>query len=228
MGEIVPKGDSKASNVRSIKSAGHAGGRRSSRGYDPATGEESRGKGYKGTTRESDTEFDVFALVDERGYRPDRFYTRSVNADGHGERMQVRVPQGIDSQMHAAVAEVPEYKTIHDLIRDAVIHRLEYLQKDYVLGDGARRTLELARLQADMARRAQETEMMQEAVDDLDDKLGKLWEKEDWAMMAEELDQGGEMCDWLRQPYKAKAEGVVGKWKAKAATQLKKMREMED
>lgn len=211
----------KQAEVRHIKSAGHGGGRKTSFTYDPATGLESAPKGYKSeATRDSDSEFDVFTLVESHKYREDRFYTRSVNADGHGERMQVRVPQGIDSQMHAAVGEVPEYKTIHDLIRDAVIHRLEFLQKRYNLGDGARRILELERIRSDMSKQNQETETMQEAVDDLNDSLQRLWDKQDYGMMAEVLTTGGEMFEWLRDPYKGKALATLERWKATARVEL--------
>lgn len=239
MSNIVPKTSALAkgstapsktaeSNVRNIRSAGHGGGRKDSVTYDPATGREIAAKGYKGATRESDAEFDVFALVDDRKYSEARFYTRSVNADGHGERMQVRVPQGIDSQMHAAVAEVPEYKTIHDLIRDSVIHRLEFLQKRYSLGDGAKRILELERIRADLTRRNQETETMQEAVDDLASTLQGLWDKQDYGLMREVLDTGVEMYDWLRKPYKGKALDVLERWKATARVEIERSQRERD
>lgn len=226
MASIVPKkaapkkADDLPNNVRSIRAAGHAGGRRSSVSYDPSTGEEVAPKGYRGANRDSETEFDVFAVVDDRGYREDRFYTRSVNADGHGERMQVRVPQGIDSQMYEAVARVPEYKTVHDLIRDSIIHRLEFLQKRYDLGDGARRMLELERIRAGMEHRNQEIVVMQSAVDDLEAKLQSLYNMEDWDMMIEEFDKGSELLDWLRDPYRSRAAEIMGKWKATTAKQV--------
>lgn len=232
MADIVPKQltpQAPKSNVRNIKSAGHGGGRKSSLNYDPATGLETAPKGYRGeATRESDSEFDVFTLVDDRKYREDRFYTRSVNADGHGERMQLRVPQGIDSQMHAAVGEVPEYKTINDLIRDSVIHRLEFLQKRYNLGDGARRILELERIRSDMSKQNQETETMQEAVDDLDGTLQRLWDKQDYGMMREVLSTGGEMFEWLRDPYKGKALAVLERWKATARVEMDRLQKREE
>lgn len=236
MGPIVPKkaparaassADDRG-NVRSIRSAGHGGGRRDSTTYDPATGAEAVAKGYRPASRDSDSEFDVFALVDDRGYREDRFYTRSVDGDGHGRRMQVRVPQGLDSQMYEAVATVPEYKTIHDFIRDAVVHRLEFLQKRYNLGDGARRMLELERIRAGMEHRSQETQVMQEAVDDLEEKLQGLYVKEDWAMMLEEFEKGSELLDWLRDPYKSRAAECMGRWKATTKKQVARMLEREE
>ena len=219
---LEPKSTPKpaSGNVRNIKSGGHAGGRRSSKGYDPSTGEET---GYVPTT-DSTTEHDVFALVSSKGYSEERFYCRSTNLNNHGEKLNLRVPLGIDSQMYAAVAQVPDYTTLQDLVRDAVLHRLEYLQKRYSLGEGARRTLELERMRADSERRAQEATVMSESVDDLAEKLQMLWDKEDWGLMAEELEEGGERVDWLRDPYKARATKVLDDWKGRARVKIAEAR----
>ena len=229
MGQVAPKkrrqADSGAKNVVPIERGKRQGGRPSGRGYDPQSGDEVLSTSYVDhVTRESSSEVDVFALVNERGYRPERFYTRSINADGHGEKLQVRVPQGLDSQMYAAVAEIAEYRSVQDLVRDAVVHRLEWLQGHYALGEGARRTLELERLQADRERRAQEAETMGNSVADLDEKLQRLWDHEDWGLMAEELEAGGESVDWLRDPYKRNAQEVLDKWKKKARVKIAEAR----
>lgn len=244
MGEIVPKKKARrdggehdptasasevAGNVTPIRRPRHAGGRVDSTTYDPATGREATAKGYRASaTRESGLESDVFTLVDDRGYREDRFYCRSVNADGHGEKLSLRVPQGIDSQMHAAVAEVPEYRTMHDLVRDAVIHRLEYLQKRYNLGDGARRMLELERISANMEQRTQETETMQAAVENLEGKLQRLYDQRDWSMIVEQFEMGSELLDWLRDPYRGRAAEILGKWKATCRESIRKMVETRE
>lgn len=238
---IVPKGPAAAgttgeqaaaeSNVHHISKATgkRGGGRPSGLGYDPAKGEEVRSSTYKEhATRESTSEYDVFTLVDERGYRADRFYTRSLNADGHGERINVRLPQGIDSQIHAAVAEVPHYRNIHDFFRDAAVHRLEWIQRSFALGDGARRILELERIRADISGHTQETETMQEAVDDLEAALQKLWDKQDYSMMREMLDSGVEMHEWLREPYKGKALDALTRWKAKAKAELERLQKRQE
>lgn len=212
------------SNVRPIASA-KGSGRPSGRGYDPASSKEVVTQSYLDhLDKNAASESDVFSLVNERGYRPDRFYTRSLNADGHGERMQVRVPQGIDSQIYAAVAEIAEYRSVHDFMRDAAVHRLEYLQKHHNLGEGARRSLELERLQADRERRAQEAGVMQASVEDLAEKLQGLWDKEDWGLMAEELEEGSESVDWLRDPYKTRAAKVLEDWKGRARVKIAEAR----
>jgi len=224
--KLAPKGtpgekQATAANVTPI----HAGKGRKSQGYDPATGTTTTPKGYRGATRESAMETDVFTLVDETGYRADRFYTRSVNADGHGEKLSVRVPQGIDSQMHAAVAAVAQYHSLHDLIRDAVVHRLEWIQRSYQLGDGARRMLELQRIEAEMEARTQESQSMSSAVKNLEAKLQGFWDEQDYAMLAEELSKGVELYEWLREPYKSRAVSIITRFKAMGREAIAKMQD---
>lgn len=246
--EIAPKAmprstGTRPDNVRDIEEGkgkgrgggGGAGGRRrggrpSGLGYDPAKGEEVRSETYlDAATRESTSETDVFTLVNERGYRPERFYTRSINADGHGEKLNVRVPQGLDSQMHAAVGTVPEYRSVHDLVRDAVVHRLEYLQKHYTLDEGARRVIELERLMADMAQRDREIERMKEAVAQVEESLKVSYESKDYAMMADQLDVAEDLLDWLREPYLGQARDVVARWKKQARDEIQAVKErLED
>lgn len=222
---LVPKGDKAGSggSVRAIQSApSKGGGRKSAQGYDPAT-EESYGSRY------SKPEHDVFALVERAGYRADRFYCRSTDKQGHGEKLNIRVPQGIDSQIHAAVATTPEYNSLHDFFRDAAVHRLEFLQREYNLGDDARRILELERIEADAYRSAQEIDVMTAAVANMEERCKKAWDAEDYGMLADQMDRASETIDWLREPYKGRASRLLRDWRAKAKVNLDRHRaQMEE
>lgn len=223
---IVPKGPragdaasaAATAKVRDIGSAKSKGGRPSGLGFDPSTGEEVYAQTYR-----PESEYDVFGTVRATGYSEDRFYTRSVNADGHGERITVRVPQGIDSQLYAAVADIPEYRSIQDLFRDAVMHRLEYLQKRHKLSEDAIRMLVLERYRADSDRRSQEIDNLTAAVESIEEKCQKAWTTGDYQLLAEELERGGETMEWLREPYKGRAEGILKEWKQKARGELERL-----
>lgn len=216
MGNIVPKG-----NVRAIRSGGHAGGRRSSRTYNPATGEDAESRG-------SLAEFNAFTL-ETSGYREDRFYTRSVDADGHGEKLNLRVPQGIDSQMYAAVAEIPEYRTIHDLIRDAVLHRLEYLQKRYSLSQKAQIMLNRERARADRHERVQDSNEQEAMVEEMEQTLSILYQRGDWSLLAEELKDDAETAEFaMRGEYQRRAQEIVRRWRDKSRDQIAKHATKDD
>lgn len=204
--------------VRDISTAPSRGrGRPAGDGYDPETGEEMMG------TRGKSPEYDVLALVDERGYRPERFYTRSLDKRGHGENLRVRVPQGIDSQMYAAVKEIAQYDSLQDLIRDAVVHRLEYLQHHYALTDDVRRMVELERMEADSDRAVAEVQSMSASVKQLDEALKEHYEAHDWQMFADELIRGDERAEWLREPYQQRALDVLREWRTRGRTALEKL-----
>lgn len=219
MAEMVPKGPrADEAKVRDITTAKSRGGRPSGLGYDPATGDEV----YTPTYR-NESEYDVFGTVRETGYREDRFYTRSVNADGHGERITIRVPQGVDSQVFAAVSEIPEYRSVQDFFRDAAMHRLEYLQKRYQMTDGAQRMLVLERFQADGERASQEIDNLTNAVREIEEKCQKAWDAEDYGLLAQRIDKGTETVEWLREPYKEKAQRVLTDWRSRAREQLQQL-----
>lgn len=211
MAPMVPK-KAAPDNVRSIRSGGHAGGRRSSKGYDPKTAEEHSGE--SAASRGSEAEFDVFAVdYGNLGYRSDRFYTRSVDKDGHGQKLNLRVPQGIDSQMYAAVQDIPEYRTIHDLIRDAVVHRLEYLQHHYERSAKAQMMLTRERARADRYERTQDSDEQNAMVEDLEATLGIFYARKDWLMMKEELEKANELVEFqMRGEFKKQAQQIIKRW----------------
>ena len=65
----------------------------------------------------------------------ERFVTPSTDSRGHSDNFRVHMPQGwlaIISQVVES-KEIPAYKSAADLVRDAVWHRLEYLEKRVVL-----------------------------------------------------------------------------------------------
>lgn len=202
--------DSGASNVRRLR-----GGRPSGLGYDPTTGQEHRHVGR------AHPEVDFSAFIDPgKGYRSDRFYTRSSDNQGHDVQMRVRVPKGLDSQIHAAVAEVPEYRTPHDFIRDAILHRLEWIQTHYAMSPAARRMLEVERFNADITANENEMQMMTGSIEAMTAMLTLAAGTKDWSMFQQTLEYGEEVCEWLREPYKGKAEGILAEWKRQVKEEI--------
>jgi len=73
---------------------------------------------------------------------PDRFYTKATDNHGHSELVHLKVPPGTLSTIAQIVQSraIPEYRTSHDLIRDAIVHRLHYLRESGLV-DGVANTL---------------------------------------------------------------------------------------
>lgn len=74
-----------------------------------------------------------------RLYDPANFYVRATDARGHSEEVHVKVPPDIYAEIGrlAGSPDYPEYDTMGDVIRDALVHHVARRQKEGV--DPARR-----------------------------------------------------------------------------------------
>lgn len=66
------------------------------------------------------------------GYSVDQFYTGSRDRRGfRGSTYKIQVSPEVSGELAALVAskEFPEYRTSHDVIRDALVHRLHWLSE---------------------------------------------------------------------------------------------------
>jgi hypothetical protein len=66
-------------------------------------------------------------------YSADRFYVDATDGRGHSEKVHAALPPGIHSQLGALIAgrTVPTYRTMADFVRDAIIHRLHWMDENY-------------------------------------------------------------------------------------------------
>ena len=62
-------------------------------------------------------------------YREDKFYTQASDEKGHSVPIHIRIPPDIYRRIEEVVSSrtIPDYKTMSDLVRDAIHHRLNYL-----------------------------------------------------------------------------------------------------
>lgn len=65
------------------------------------------------------------------GYSRTKFYTRATNSHDHQRNVQAGFPRDLHGRMHAMVELVTEYRSLQDLVRDAVYHRLVELDAIY-------------------------------------------------------------------------------------------------
>lgn len=105
-----------------------------------------------------------FRVVDgtNDSYARTNFYTRSTNKHDHQRNIQTAFPQDIHAAVFAMIDRVSEYRNHHDLIRDAVIHRLAELEEWY--GDGEMSPLHREMMLLAEQERVQERNMVWRAV----------------------------------------------------------------
>lgn len=70
------------------------------------------------------------------GYSREKFYTVSTNKKGFTSSIRVNVPPDVLSSIGALVAskDIPDYRTLQDFLRDALVHRLHDVN-DMIAGD---------------------------------------------------------------------------------------------
>lgn len=68
---------------------------------------------------------------DASSYSADKFYTASRNKKGFGSTIRLNVPPELLAAVSALVASrrVGDYRTSSDFYRDALVHRLKYLEQ---------------------------------------------------------------------------------------------------
>ena len=100
-------------------------------------------------------------------YDPNEFYTASADRRGHSDTFYVKVPPYVASALSQFIqsGKVPQYKTVQDFIRDAIVHRIHYLMYNWPgeLDECAA----LLRMQHKLAKLKENEETFQRALEDL-------------------------------------------------------------
>lgn len=66
-------------------------------------------------------------------YSPDTIYTRSTDGHGHYEQLRnVKVSPAVYAVLSEMLArgDLPDYRTVADFVRDALLHRLHYISQN--------------------------------------------------------------------------------------------------
>lgn len=71
--------------------------------------------------------------LDDGSYSLDDFYVASTNQHDHSETIQLKVPKHVKALLNQFVRmeDIPAYRSANDVMRDALVHRLQYLQHEY-------------------------------------------------------------------------------------------------
>lgn len=140
--------------------------------------------------------------TEDPNYSVDRFYTRGSDGKGNSEAVRARFAPEVIARLHRVVQQgrIPEYRTVADIIRDAVVHRLQYLDNEY-MEDGHKSSLTLAMGGFHAAK--QRDAMQKDAIEDIRTSLSAAKKEENWQLY-EELktwawDTVDGMDDWYAQ-----------------------------
>lgn len=116
--------------------------------------------------------------VQSHGYKISNFYTRSTDSRGHKESIHLKVPPEIASTMSQIVQKgsIPQYRTVQDLIRDAIVHRLHYLNEQHLMDQESHRLVHAHILISNQIRMMEDHATYQQHVAELAKQCKRLME----------------------------------------------------
>jgi hypothetical protein len=169
----------------------------------------------------------VVALSDE--YHQDDIYTRSTDGKGHYETIRnIKVSDALHNVVCQMVADkaFPEYQSIGDVMRDALIHRLRFLSKNYErLSHPVNHEIVLAKVEALTSLNAQKADVIQVYAD----RLRELQADEEWGAIVECIDAMSLLVDeWTTTNHGRRLQTVIDQYGKFARGQIARLPKYED
>lgn len=147
---------------------------------------------------------------DDPTYHPDEFYVASTDGRGHTTKMRVNLPPMIAAQLGQLVASrsITAYRTVQDIIRDALIHRLHHLQNEIKIDDlGQALDLQIMRSRLDTQR--QKIEELTALLDDTKEILATVDTANDDHALAIAIDQAKTQASILQEPWATRMWQII-------------------
>ena len=154
--------------------------------------------------------------TDEGGkseYSPTKFYTVSVDHQGHGTTAHVKIADYLLPRLHALKEAFPQhYGSIPDICRDGIRHRLEYLESNhehvkadpewalYVALENAAAITSKVKLFSELAGKVRETCRVLRANDDHEG-------------LAAYIDSMTDNAEGFPEPWRSKALEELARWR---------------
>lgn len=124
-------------------------------------------QGGYGLSDNSDSDWGVVSS----GYKATGIYSKSTDGNGHSELLHLKVPPNINARVAEVCAEIKTYRTTHDFIRDAIVHRLHWYAEQKKLGKLNVPKLDFAIIEQEMFRMEQEVEEIKKFIERLPNRL---------------------------------------------------------
>lgn len=117
-------------------------------------------------------------------YDPDAIYTRSTNKFDHSSTMHTPFPRQVISMVQAIVSSnlVPEYRTPHDFIRNAVLHQLHREADRF---EQITPALTIERMASWVDQQRAEVANLDKITEDYIDRMRTYRERERWEALAQ-------------------------------------------
>lgn len=146
----------------------------------------------------------------EGRYSRDKFYVRATNGYDHSNKMRVHLPPDAVAAAEEVVAQIPAYRGVADLLRDALYHRVHYLATERHLSTPIiDRWLDLEAGQAAIDRARVEIEMHKSIVTDARRTLDDLIAAGDRGQALLMLEALEPTLDAMRDPWHSQLAKII-------------------
>jgi len=136
-------------------------------------------------------------------YDPNEFYTASQDKKGHSFHMRVNLPKPLGGLLYGLIqsAVVPQYRSVEDIARDAVYHRVKQIAR--AIDDGElEATVDMAMLHAQELQITETAQHAEELIDAMQTNAAMMWQRDDMKALKKYLAERRQVADSLVEPFK--------------------------
>ncbi|MCL6558027.1 MAG: hypothetical protein K6U74_04345 [Firmicutes bacterium] len=150
------------------------------------------------------------------GYSPNEFYTQSKDKQGHSTLYHVRIPDHVAAELSKIVSsgKIPRYSTPHDIIRDAIVHRLKYLADNFPeLERRLSAAVQISISVENAEYRMREAKDLKDIEERTQSCCEELFEIGDYTSLEAFIKEQEENVSSLREPYRTRILRILNKYK---------------
>lgn len=147
----------------------------------------------------------------QTGYSKEKIYTRSTDTYGNGETLHIKVSPAVFAAIQEAREKVPQLRTAHDVVRDAIVHRLhEY--NDWLDTGVNMQPIDIEVRRAEVDALMANMTYWEDTIKQIDATLNKLMSAGDYATASYLIEQNSEV-ESMTPPFLAKLGDIIDKYR---------------
>lgn len=151
----------------------------------------------------------------DEGYSIHEFYMDASDSRGHNRQQQFRMPEHVIGEVASIVnrGDTP-YRTPSDLYRDAINHRLHYINKVYVGSDRLQSMLDIEKRATQLEADRREIDAHKAYLENVKRVLDDAKEFEDWGLLKDTVKEIREDTVKMRSPWDKRTLELCEKYEA--------------
>jgi len=153
---------------------------------------------------------DTWEVEDDDFYDPNAFYTASQDKKGHSFHARVNLPKPLGGAIGALIqsAAVPQYRTVEDVARDAIYHRVKQIAR--ALDDGELEAqVDMAMLVAQELHIIETAQHADELIDAMQTNAAAMWARADYKGLKKFLAERRSVSENLPEPHRTDYLAVI-------------------